>query len=429
MKISPWLMLALSLIAQSARGQAGASNANAEARRHFQEGLQSAQQGDLRKALQEFEAAYAAQPNFSVLYNIGQAQSALGRPVEASAAFERYLAESGNQITTSRRDEVTATLAANRKRIGQIRLVVDTKSTIGVWIDGSPLARGQWDAPFSLAVGPHSILHAERDCAPVAQDVIVAVGDTVTVPLAQANDCAKALAHLQVECSVPDVEVDVGGVIQARTPIDAPLSVPVGEVTVTFKRAGYASVSRSVRTTRDKIIRIKCEQRIVDRLPPPLAAGLIVHKIPADASVAVDGEPFRGGILPAGLHEVSVEREGFLATRRLVSLEAGKATSVSATLAPTAEGLAREQRNTRRRRTRSLLLGGSGVALLGTGAGLYGWNSGRYDDWKARSAGMSAASNLERATSIQRVDDLSLALTVLGAGLATAGVWLFFTAD
>jgi hypothetical protein len=234
---------------------------------------------------------------------------------------------------------------------------------------------------------------------------------------------------LQIDCNIPDVEVDVIGVTKAKTPIDAPLLVPVGELTVTFKRAGYASVSRSVRATRDKIFRINCGQRIADHLPAALAAGLIVHKVPADARVAVDGEPFMGGTLPAGLHEVSVEHEGFLATRRLVSLQAGKATSISATLAPTGEGLAREQRKARWRTTRALLFGGSGVALLGTGAGLYAWNGGRYDDWKARSAGMTDASNLQRATSIQRVDDLSFALTVLGAGLATAGVWLFFTTE
>jgi hypothetical protein len=429
MKASAWLLVTLSLIAPSAWGQVPTSRGNAEARRHFQEGLKSAQQGDLPKALQEFEAAYAAQPNFSVLYNIGQAQSALGRPVEASAAFERYLAEGGNQITPTRRDEVTAMFERNRKRVGQIRLVVDAKSTLGIWIDGSPVPVGQWDAPLPLAVGSHSILHAERDCAPVSQEALIVVGDPVVVPLVPPKECTKALAQLQIDCDIPGVEVDVAGVAKAKTPVDDPLLLPIGDVTVGFKRAGYTSTARFVRLSRDKLTRTKCDQRIAAPLPEALAAQLIVHRVPADARILVDGQPFMGGALPAGLHQLDVQREGFHAAGRLVSLEAGKATSVSVALAPTTERLAREQRGARRQKTLALLLGGSGMACLGVGAGLYAWNSGRYDDWKARSAGSSAASNVERATSIQRVDDASLALAVLGAGLATAGTWLFFTTE
>src|SRR6478609_5613259 len=66
-----------------------------QARALFQAGLSHAQQGDLLTALAEFEEAYRAQPHFSVLYNIAQTRSALGRPVEANEAFRRYLSDGG----------------------------------------------------------------------------------------------------------------------------------------------------------------------------------------------------------------------------------------------------------------------------------------------------------------------------------------------
>src|SRR4051794_1081194 len=108
------LTLTLLAFAASAHAQTP-PDATLQARAHFQAGLARAEQGNLSAALVEFEAAYTISPHFSVLYNIGQARSTLGRPVEAVAAFERYLADGGQQITPSRRQEVEALLLANRK--------------------------------------------------------------------------------------------------------------------------------------------------------------------------------------------------------------------------------------------------------------------------------------------------------------------------
>jgi tetratricopeptide (TPR) repeat protein len=50
-------------------------------------------QGDLAGALEKFEAAYVAFPSPKLMFNIGQANRDLGRPVEAVEAFQRFLAE------------------------------------------------------------------------------------------------------------------------------------------------------------------------------------------------------------------------------------------------------------------------------------------------------------------------------------------------
>jgi len=51
------------------------------------------QQGDVGGALEKFNAAYAAYPSPKLMFNIGQANRDLSRPVEAIEAFQRFLAE------------------------------------------------------------------------------------------------------------------------------------------------------------------------------------------------------------------------------------------------------------------------------------------------------------------------------------------------
>src|SRR5258705_390151 len=102
------LAIALLLLGTSARAETPTTPADAtlQAREHFQAGLADAQRGDVVAALREFETAYRIRPHFSVLYNIGQARSTLGRPVEAVEAFERYLSDGGAQVSDERKRDV-----------------------------------------------------------------------------------------------------------------------------------------------------------------------------------------------------------------------------------------------------------------------------------------------------------------------------------
>jgi hypothetical protein len=76
-----------------------------------------------------------------------------------------------------------------------------------------------------------------------------------------------------------------------------------------------------------------------------------------------------------------------------------------------------------RQRHVALGFGATGFALVGTSLALLVWNNGRYEDWRANPAASGAA---ERATELQRIDDLTVGTAVLGAtALVTAGIlWL-----
>src|SRR6267142_818904 len=70
-----------------------AAPALADASSHITAAKKAERKGDWRKALQEWKAAYAAEPNAEYLIGIGDAYSRLGNKTEAKKNYEAYLAD------------------------------------------------------------------------------------------------------------------------------------------------------------------------------------------------------------------------------------------------------------------------------------------------------------------------------------------------
>jgi len=104
-------LLAAVLLLGAAPARAQSDAERTEARAHFDAGVAFAKASAYEAALGEFERAYELVPHYGVLYNIAQAQLALGRTAPARASFERYLREAGNVISAARRAEVESLLA------------------------------------------------------------------------------------------------------------------------------------------------------------------------------------------------------------------------------------------------------------------------------------------------------------------------------
>jgi hypothetical protein len=412
-----------------AQGSPASSDSNSEARHHFQQGVEQARQGNLVAALREFESAYGARPHFSVLYNIGQAYATLGKPVEAVASFERYLAEGGAQVSGARRAEVEQLIATNRKRIGQLRIVAPSPEETKVWLDGRELPPASLAEPVTLVAGPHSIMHSVRASSPSSQEVSVVAETTLELNLPAPSPPHGEPAQLEVECAIPDVEIEVAGVSRSTTPVNAPLLIPSGALTVRFSRPGYQTITREISARPHEVLRVGCQQKITRPLPERLAGRLRVHSSPAQVEVLVDGERFVDQAIPAGIHRLRLERDGFLPRERLINVAPGKTTTIEEHLSPTAATLAQLRAQRSRKRTSGLILGSAGVVGVAFGAGLYAWNTGRFNDWQATRARLSGDENLQRVTSLQRADDAAIGSFLLGAGLALAGSWLFFSAE
>ncbi len=98
-----------------------------KARQHFRAGVSFLQDPDgarYEEAYREFKAAYAASPSWKILGNLGLSAMKLERDGEAVDAFEKYLAEGGEQLDPTERAQVERDLAT--VRTGLVTLTILT---------------------------------------------------------------------------------------------------------------------------------------------------------------------------------------------------------------------------------------------------------------------------------------------------------------
>jgi tetratricopeptide (TPR) repeat protein len=113
-------LVLLSLLAQLSPPAAD-PQAKARAQDLLNAGSEVYGKGDYAGALEKFNAAYAANPSPKLMFNIGQANRDLSRPVEALEALEKFLASDTNaspETTAEARNAV----AELREKLGQIRI-------------------------------------------------------------------------------------------------------------------------------------------------------------------------------------------------------------------------------------------------------------------------------------------------------------------
>ncbi|HEY8923146.1 MAG TPA: tetratricopeptide repeat protein, partial [Polyangia bacterium] len=130
--------------------------AKAEALEHFEQGVRLGESGSYREAAAEFERAYRLSPHYAVLYNLGQAYMALGQPVEAVEALQRYLTEGASQVPAARRSEVQAAIKQQRARIGSVVLEANVDGA-ALLVDGVTVGRSPLPSPVRVARGEHQI--------------------------------------------------------------------------------------------------------------------------------------------------------------------------------------------------------------------------------------------------------------------------------
>jgi len=173
-------LVLFSLLAQIAPPAAD-PQAKAQAQRLLTEGSALYEKGDYASALEKFTAAYAAYPSPKLMFNIGQADRDLSRPVEALGAFEKFLAGDTHPSpeTTAEANNAVAEL---REKLGQIRVDCGTPGA-EVSLDGksvglTPLPKLIWATP-----GRHQITASHESATPVLEHVDVTAGSVGTVTL------------------------------------------------------------------------------------------------------------------------------------------------------------------------------------------------------------------------------------------------------
>ncbi len=84
------------------------------------------------EAARLFRKAYDLKPSWKLLYNIGQAEAAAKRYGLALEAFERYIAEAGDEITKKRQDEVRNEIDRLRDIVGLLEIKTHDGAEISV---------------------------------------------------------------------------------------------------------------------------------------------------------------------------------------------------------------------------------------------------------------------------------------------------------
>jgi hypothetical protein len=171
--------IATGAIARAERGDD--SQAKGRAQVLLSEGTAAYGRGDYATALDKFTAAYRIFPSPKLWFNIGQANRDLGRPVEAVAAFDRFLDDAGDAPAETLA-EARRSAAELKTKLGQIELACATDGA-EVTVDGkpvgsTPLGQMVWTTP-----GRHQVAVQQPGFSPEIEDVVVAAGNVSAISI------------------------------------------------------------------------------------------------------------------------------------------------------------------------------------------------------------------------------------------------------
>jgi tetratricopeptide (TPR) repeat protein len=160
----------------TARAVRADEDPRAQAAADYARGIELADQQLYAAALEQFRAAYEKSPHFAVLYNIGQAQMALGRPIEAIEALTRYLRDGADQVPLSRREQVQAQISLLESRLAELSVTTDRPGAL-VTVDGREVGKTPLYQPIRMSAGTHTVSITMEGVAPIYKAIDLREGE------------------------------------------------------------------------------------------------------------------------------------------------------------------------------------------------------------------------------------------------------------
>jgi tetratricopeptide (TPR) repeat protein len=243
------LLLVVALASAAAPARAAVGDHREQAAAHYTRGIDLAKQGLYEAALEQFNQAYATSPHFAVLYNIGQAQIALGRPLAAIEALASYLRDGADKVPLSRREQVQAQIALLETKLAELTISTE-RPGVAIRVDDRDIGRTPLFQPIRLAAGTHTITATPADGAQITRVVTLAEAERRRLELAFASEAPDAAPPASI--APPTVTP-----VAAATPSNATEILSSPSVTaaspdasasrvVTLRRAAYASTAVGV---------------------------------------------------------------------------------------------------------------------------------------------------------------------------------------
>ena len=173
-------IVALTAPAWQARAADTASDRKNEARQHFDQGVQLFRDGDFQAAAIEFRRAYDTEPNFRVLYNIGQACTEAKDYACALTSFAAYLDQGGNEVAPARRAQLEQQMEKLRVRTGRL-LVRTNVDGSAVLVDDVAVGHTPLSSPLLVSAGRRKVALVSPSGVQQIRTVEVAGGDQTTI--------------------------------------------------------------------------------------------------------------------------------------------------------------------------------------------------------------------------------------------------------
>jgi hypothetical protein len=160
----------------------GTSSSVEKGRGHFQRGVELFREGDYRAALVEFKRSYESAPSYRILYNIGQTNFELQDYAGALRAFERYLAEGGNDVPAGRRTSVEGEVRKLQGRVARVDVEVNVPGA-QISVEDLPVGTSPLSEPVLVSAGVRRITAVKPPLVAAVRTVELAGGDRTKLVL------------------------------------------------------------------------------------------------------------------------------------------------------------------------------------------------------------------------------------------------------
>ncbi len=328
------LALTAGLLFASPPIQGQTTDVNAEARVFFDRGTELLERAErvqgrrrrrlLQQALQAFVSTLRIVRSRNALFNAALVLEQLDRPAEAFAYYREYLDIPG--LSSVERQQAQGRIDVLRPVIA----VVSVRSTppgADVFVDRLDLApRGRTPLQIALSPGEHTLYFRHPHYEDAEARVVAETGTTRQVE--------KELTPHPVEVRF-EVPANAHLSLNGEAVESVPQALPPGEYVARLEVSGRAP------TERRFVLRAGDEPRTLRLEPGPAAEGTLIVQNSIPAHVTVDGRALGAGrsveaALPPGSHRLRVAADHHRTFESVVSVEAGRHTNVSVTLAPQA---------------------------------------------------------------------------------------------
>jgi len=313
--IFSWSVAVPPALAQPSAGGANEEARKADARTHFQRGLELSDDQAWDAAYAEYVTSIGIYPTKAATKNAALCLRMMHRYAESLDMLESFTHFSN--LTPEDRSFADREMRDLKRFVGQL-VVNDPAGGAQISVDGGDRGKTPLPGPLRVTAGSHVVRAFKPGYAPFERQLVIAGGQTVTVDL-KLEAITQGGRLRVVDQTDSHAQVLVDGAAVGTAPWEG--AVGAGTHTAALKGEGALG-------TQPVSVPVKLNETATITLSPePLEAQLRVEPTPASAMTALDGVTLGRGVwegpVRQGDHKVEVAEDGFLSSQQSVRLDKG----------------------------------------------------------------------------------------------------------